>query len=125
MFNGLADSIWVGSKHREEAWQWVRWLASAECQGVVAARGAVFPAIDGLAEQVLQVHRAKGIDASAFLVMAKEQTFASPVSDKGAEITSLMKNAIESVLLGKRQAAPALRDANDKINKLLAAAMAP
>ena len=26
MFNGLADSIWVGSKHQDEAWKWVKFL---------------------------------------------------------------------------------------------------
>ena len=32
MFNGLADSIWVGSEHQEEAWEWVKYLASADCR---------------------------------------------------------------------------------------------
>jgi ABC-type glycerol-3-phosphate transport system substrate-binding protein len=34
MFNGLADSIWVGTQHPEEAWQWVKFLASPECQNI-------------------------------------------------------------------------------------------
>ena len=39
MFNGLADSIWVGSKHQEEAWKWVKFLASPEAQKIVAVTG--------------------------------------------------------------------------------------
>ena len=50
MRGGLADSMWVGSKVKEEAWAWMKHLASAECQGVVAATGVVFPARRGLAE---------------------------------------------------------------------------
>ena len=28
MFNGLADSIWSGTEHPEEAWEWVKYAAS-------------------------------------------------------------------------------------------------
>jgi multiple sugar transport system substrate-binding protein len=31
MFNGLADSIWVGTKHPDEAWAWVKFAASKTC----------------------------------------------------------------------------------------------
>ena len=44
MFNGLADSIWVGSKHQEEAWQGLKYLASPECADTVGTFGVVFPA---------------------------------------------------------------------------------
>ena len=122
MLNGLADSIWSGTKHKEESWRWVRYLASNDCQSVVAARGALFPAIDGLAAKVVEVHKAKGVDISAFLLMAKEQTFANPISDKGAEINVLMKHAFESVVMGKKPAAATLKEASDKVNKLLSGA---
>ena len=39
MFNGLADSIWVGSKHQEEAWKWVKFLGSEEGQNIIAESG--------------------------------------------------------------------------------------
>jgi multiple sugar transport system substrate-binding protein len=118
LLNGLGDSMWVGSKVKEEAWQWMKYLASAECQSVVAATAVVFPAIRGMAEKALQVHRGKGIDASAFLTMANEQTFLMPIADHGAQIDELVKGAVESVLLGKQAAGPALKDANQKINQL-------
>lgn len=118
MLNGVADSIWVGSKVKEEAWAWVKYLASADCQRVVAKHGVVFPALQGMAEQVVAQHQAKGVDAGAFLTMAGEQTFLSPVADNGAQVSELMKNAIENVLLGRKAAGPALQDANDKINRL-------
>jgi multiple sugar transport system substrate-binding protein len=118
MLNGLADSIWVGSKVKEEAWAWVKYLASADCQGVVAAHGVVFPAIRGLAEKSLEVHRSKGIDAQAFLRMAQEQTFAMPIADNGAQVEVLVNGAIESVLLGRQPAAAALKQASQKIQQL-------
>jgi multiple sugar transport system substrate-binding protein len=118
MLNGLADSMWVGSKVKEEAWEWMKYLASSQCQSVVAASGVVFAAIHGMAEKALEVHRKKGIDASAFLTMAGEQTFLMPIADHGAQIDELMKGAIESVLLGRQAAGPALKEANAKVNKL-------
>lgn len=120
MLNGLADSIWVGSKVKEESWKWVKYLASAECQKVVAGYGVTFPAIQGMPEMaVAAVKRNTGVDASAFLLMAKEQTFLTPIADNAAQADGLMKGALESVFLGKQKAAPALKEANDRINKLI------
>lgn len=118
MLNGLADSIWVGSKVKEDAWKWVKYLGSAECQRVVASYAVVFPALQSMAERVVDLHKKKGVDASAFLDMAREQTFLTPVADNGAQIDALIRNAVESVLLGKKQAEPALKEANDKVRKV-------
>jgi multiple sugar transport system substrate-binding protein len=118
MFNGLADSIWVGSKNKEQAWKWVKYLGSEACQTVVAKAGVVFPAVKGLPDMVTAVHKAKNIDDSAFLEMAKGKTFLAPIADNGSEVNELMANAIDSVLRGKAQATPALKDANGKVNAL-------
>jgi multiple sugar transport system substrate-binding protein len=119
MLNGLADSIWVGSKVKEEAWKWVRYMGSAECQQTIAALGVVFPAIDGLAQHSVKVLAQKGVDASAFLIMAKSKTFSTPIVGHGAEVTELLTSAIESVLIGKADAATALKSANGRVNSLL------
>lgn len=118
MFNGLADSIWAGSKVKDDAWKWVKYLASADCQQVVAGHGVVFPAINGMAEKAVEAQKKKGVDASAFLAMSKEQTFLAPIADNGSQVDELVKGAIESVLLGKQPAAVALKDANAKVNAL-------
>lgn len=119
MLNGVADSIWIGSKVKEDAWKWVKYLASAECQGVVAGYGVTFPAIRGMPEKAVAAVKLKtGVDASAFLLMAQEHTFLTPIADNAAQVDELMKGALESVLLGKQTAGPALRQANEKINKL-------
>ncbi len=118
MRNGLADSIWIGSRHREAAWAWVRHLASPGCQGRLAAAGAVFPALAGLADQTLAVFRQRGVDASAFAEMARSQVFAPPIVENAAEIDQLIGNAIERVLLGRAPAGPALAAANAKARAL-------
>lgn len=126
MLNGVADSIWAGSKVKEDAWQWVKYLGSAACQEVVAGYGVTFPAINGMAEKAAAaVQRKTGVDASAFLLMAKEQTFLSPIAENAAQVDDLMRGAIESVLLGRQRAAPALKEANDKIGKLFKSGAKP
>ena len=44
MYNGLADSIWVGSKNKPAAAKWVEFLGSADCQNIVGEKAVVFPA---------------------------------------------------------------------------------
>lgn len=118
MLNGLADSIWVGTRHREAAWAWVRHLASDGCQRKLAAAGAVFPALAGLSAQTQEVWRQRGVDARAFAEMASAGTFAPPVVENAAEIDQIIGTAIENVLLGRAQAGPALRAANARARAL-------
>ncbi|MEO5795948.1 MAG: sugar ABC transporter substrate-binding protein [Rhodoferax sp.] len=118
MFNGLADSIWAGSKVKADAWKWVKYLGSVDCQSVIADSGVVFPAIKGQAERAMEVQKAKGVDSSAFLTMAKSKTFLMPIADGGSEIDEIMKSALEGVLVGKTDAATALKAANIKVNQL-------
>lgn len=118
MLNGLADSIWIGSKHPAAAWAWVQHMAGADCQRKLAAAGAVFPALAGLSDQTLAVFRQRGVDASAFVTMARGHTFAPPVVENAAEIDQIIGTAIETVLLGQAQAGPALRAANARARAL-------
>lgn len=119
MLNGVADSIWSGSRVKDEAWRWVRYLGSAECQRVVAGYGVVFPALNGMAELAVEAQHRRGIDATAFLTMADAETFAAPIADNAAEVDQVLKQAIESVLIGRETAGPALKRANEAANRLM------
>ena len=112
MLNGLADSIWIGTRHPQAAWAWVRHLASTDCQRKLAAAGAVFPARAGLSELTLAAFRQRGVDASVFVQMARGRTFAPPIVENAAEIDQIIGAAIENILLGRAEAGPALRAAN-------------
>ncbi len=120
MFNGLADSIWVGSQHQEEAWQWVKFLASPECEDIVGSTGVVFPAIQSGVEKSLQVRKDKGIDVSAFTEEALDPngTFLFPITDHGSEIANIMTPAMESIMLFQGDPATILKNANDQVNAL-------
>lgn len=120
MFNGLADSIWVGSQHQEEAWQWVKFLASQPCEDIVGKAGVVFPAIPSSVEISLKVRADKGIDISAFTDQANEEggTFLFPITDHASEINTIMGETMDRIALGQEEAATALAAANEEVNAL-------
>lgn len=120
MFNSLADSIWTGSAVQEEAWQWLKFLGSAEAQNIVGSFGAVFPAIPSGAEAALASFAAKGLDVSPYLDQAQQEngTFLFPIADNAGEYTSIMLAATQSIALGEQSAADALNEANEEVNDL-------
>lgn len=120
MFNGLADSIWSGTEHPDQAWQWVKYLASAECANVVGDAGVVFPAQQEAVDRALAAYEARGLDVSAFTEQALEEggTFLFPVTDNASEITSVMTEIMQSIFLGTMEPADALPAANEEVNSL-------
>jgi multiple sugar transport system substrate-binding protein len=120
MFNGLADSIWTGSPHQAEAWEWVKFASSKTCEDIVGKTGVVFPAIQSGVEASLAKRKADGLDVSAFTDQALDPTgtFLFPITDHGSEIATIMSPQLDSIMLGEKKAADALKEANDQINAL-------
>jgi len=120
MFNGLADSIWVGSQHQEESWQWLKFASSPECENIVGSYGVVFPAIQSGVDAALAAYEAKGVDVSAFTLQATEAngTFLFPVTDYASEIGPIMDAIMDSIMLGEKSAVDGLKEGNDQVNAL-------
>jgi multiple sugar transport system substrate-binding protein len=120
VYNGLSDAIYAGTPHPDEAWRWVEYLASPECQDVVAEQARVFPAITGSSERAIAAFEELGIDADAFAVHVEDGTGTlPPVTGSWAQIQSIMQPAMDSVL--SFQADPdSLAGANDRVNGVLA-----
>ncbi len=118
--NGLSDAIYAGTKHKDEAWKWVKFLGSSDCQDLVAANAVVFPAIKTATDKALAAHQTKGQDVHVFTDEAKASggTFFLPISDHGNEVSQTVQDAIQSVILGQADAASALKKANDTVNAL-------
>lgn len=118
--NGLSDAIWAGTRHKDQAWQWVKFLGSSDCQNLVAANAVVFPAIKTATDKALAAHQAKGQDVHVFTDEAKASggTFFLPISDHGNEISQAVQDAIQSAILGKDSSANALKKANDQVNAM-------
>lgn len=120
MFNGLADSIWAGTKFPNESWQWVKFAASKTCEDIVGDTGVVFPAIQSGVEKSLAKRQSAGLDVSAFTKQALDPngTFLFPITDHGSEIATIMNPVMDSILLGEKKAADALKEANTQVNAL-------
>lgn len=118
MFNGLADSIFAGTKNKEGAAKWVQFLGSKECQDVVGKEGVVFPAIPSGIDAATAAFQAKGVDVAPFTVQVDEETtFLFPITDHAADITAIMTPAMDAVLAGKTDVS-SLTEANDQVNAL-------
>ncbi|MEM7111478.1 MAG: sugar ABC transporter substrate-binding protein [Chloroflexota bacterium] len=118
MFNGLADSIWTGTEHPEEAWEWVKYAASPECEALVGTYGVVFPATEEGVQNALTVYEERGLDVSAYTAQALEEggTFLFPVTDNASEIADIMSETLDAIYLGQAAAADVLPDANARVN---------
>jgi multiple sugar transport system substrate-binding protein len=119
--NGLSDAIWAGTKHKDEAWKWVKFLGSSDCQDLVGADAVVFPAIKSATDKAVAAHRAKGHDVQPFIEQAQAPggTFFLPITDHGNEVAQIVQDAIQSSVLGQTDSATALKKANDQVNALL------
>ncbi len=120
MFNGLADSIWVGSQNQDAAWEWVKFLGSAECQNIVGAAGVVFPAIQSGVDAAIETYSSRGIDVTPFTeeATAENGTFLFPITDYGAQITAIMTNALENIFTNNADVESTLTQANEQVNAL-------
>ncbi|GAB4098230.1 sugar ABC transporter substrate-binding protein [Sinomonas halotolerans] len=118
MFNGLADSIWAGTKKKDAAVKWVEYLGSAACQDVVASKAVVFPAVKSSSEKAAEAFKAKGVDVSAFTQHVEDKTtFLFPIADNAAKVDGIMKPAMDAVV-SRKAPASSLTQANEQVNAL-------
>lgn len=120
IYNGLADSISANTEHPEEAWEWVKYLASEDCQNVVGEQAVVFPAIPASLEIGERVRAEAGLDVSAYTSYLEEgHTFLYPVTTNFDQVTQAVGAAVDQILLGERPAAEALADAQQQVDLIM------
>jgi multiple sugar transport system substrate-binding protein len=120
MYNGLADAIWVGTKHKAEATKWVNFLASKDCQSIVGSEAVVFPAIKSEVPKAVAKHKADGIDVSAFTsYIDSGNTILYPITDKAPQINLIVQPTLEEFLNGNEPAAQVFKDMNEQVNNQL------
>ncbi|KRC43027.1 sugar ABC transporter substrate-binding protein [Oerskovia sp. Root22] len=99
--NGLADSIWAGTKHPDEAYQFVAYLASADCQDKVGEAGLIFPALKSGTQVALKAREKLGYDSTAFVSVAEAgETFLVPVIQRSAEVGTAVQDAMQAIAQG-------------------------
>lgn len=116
--NGLSDAIYTGTKHPDQAWQWVKFLGSTGCQDIIAAKGVVFPAIKTDSSKALATHQAAGQDVKVFVdeATAPGGTFTYPITDHADQVTQEVQTDLERVWLGQSDGADALAKAQKAVD---------
>jgi multiple sugar transport system substrate-binding protein len=122
--NDLSDAIWSGTKHMQQAWQWVQFLASPACQDIVARQGIIFPAIQGASADSVQVRTAKGQDVAPFVQEANVPagTFFYPITYDGSQIQTTVQSGLDQVWTGKASASAALASIESQVTNDMAQA---
>ncbi len=118
MFNGLADSIWAGTKNPAASVKWVEYLASAACQDVVASKAVVFPALKSLLREGRRGLQGQGRrrHAPSPTHVKDETTFLFPITDNAAKVKGIMEPAMDAVRV--RQEARQLPDRGQREGQL-------
>lgn len=99
VFNGLADSIWAGTDNPDAAWEWVKFLGSADCQDIVADEAVVFPAVKTSLERAVAAFGSKGYDVTPFTVQVEQgTTHLAPIAENWSELNALVTAAGETFL---------------------------
>ena len=120
MYNGLADAIWVGTKHKPEAVKWVRFLGSPACQSIVGNAAVVFPAIKSEVSKAVAAHTKQGVDVSAYTSYIKSgHTVLYPITDKAPQINLIVQPTLEEFLNGTKPASEVFPKMNDQVNAQL------
>lgn len=101
VFNGLSDAIYAHTEHPEEAWKLVKYLGGAECQGLMASAGYVWPAITSLADQFQQAWQGKGLDVSAYRTAADGKTISYPITDGYTAAYQKVESVFNDMYLGQ------------------------
>lgn len=118
VINGLGDSIWAGTPNPEEAWLWVKHLASPQCQLSVAETATVFPAVVEATDRAIVAFNDRGINAEAFSVHIDDgTTVPSPVVDRWAQLTTVMQPTMDKIFSFGAEP-ESLEQANERVNAL-------
>ncbi|MCH4209109.1 ABC transporter substrate-binding protein [Bifidobacterium sp.] len=116
--NGLSDAIWSGTQHPEEAWKWVAYLASSDCQDKVAESGIIFPAQKSATKIAIDARSKKGWNSMAFTTpVEKEETFTLPIFPNSSETGTIVQDALQAIAQGG-DPTQELTKANEAVEKL-------
>lgn len=97
LVNSNGDSIWAGTEHPDEAWTWVSYLGSTECQSVAGEDGTFFPSIAESMKVTQAALLETDIDVAPLVELVESgQVFTTPVFQRGGELDATLKPMWES-----------------------------
>jgi multiple sugar transport system substrate-binding protein len=97
IIHGLANVVWSGSKHPEEAWAFVKFLGGEEAANILAESGTVIPAYQGMQDKWLK--SMPDLDLKVF-IDALAYSVPYPNTPKGTEWNDKMFAVMGDIWLG-------------------------
>ncbi|PJJ73351.1 multiple sugar transport system substrate-binding protein [Diaminobutyricimonas aerilata] len=106
MSNSNGNQLWAGSKNKENAWKWMSYMGTEECQTKAALQsGSFFPSIPGAMDALAADQLGQGVDLSVFVEAAKnEWVYPAPAYANGSEMGSTMQPLFEAYFSHERDA---------------------
>ena len=97
IIHGLSNVVWSGTKHPQEAWEWVKFLGSEEAAKIQAESGTVIPAYAGM--QDVWVKSVPSMNLQTFI---DELAYAVPypTAAQGMEWNSKVAEVLTEVWMG-------------------------
>lgn len=118
---GFVAEIPQGSKHPEEAWEFIKYLTDAEAQEYWAVKNfdnvANIEAAENAAQNSEMPDRDKVVYQMAIDNM--ENTLLTPVPVDAPDFMNLVNPELDSILLGKKSIEQGLKDAQQSLEKLI------
>ncbi|MBP2472008.1 multiple sugar transport system substrate-binding protein [Crossiella equi] len=103
--NSNGNTIWAGTKKAEQAWKWVSYQGSVECQKIAGAGGSFFPSIPEAMDGTAKSMAAQGVDLSVFTdALRNGALYPSPVYGNGAALQQTVEPLFEAYFSGARTA---------------------
>lgn len=98
--NAGANSIFVGTKHPQEAWEFVKFISSPAGQQIIAGTGAGQSAITSMGNVFVDAWKAKGVDATALWTAVTEGKVVSVPTGKNINaVQTATDNAVNAIYL--------------------------
>lgn len=120
VMNGLSDAIYAKTKHPQEAWELVKWLASPQSESILASGGYVWPGIPSEAPLFAKAWAKKGVDVTPFLTEAAGKTISFPITTNWSQASSAIDQEFNLLWLGKVDAKTATATAVQQGDSALA-----
>ncbi|MGI8916942.1 MAG: ABC transporter substrate-binding protein [Chloroflexota bacterium] len=114
-----AHSAWSGTKHAQEAWQWVKYLSGTEASTLFGEAGLVIPPLKAVAESLFG--KTFSVDPHHRKVFTDDFADAHgfPIVANWTDILNAISEMLAPVWTGKQTAKEAIAAGNAKVDALL------
>ncbi|WP_022887291.1 ABC transporter substrate-binding protein [Glaciibacter superstes] len=101
--NSNANSIWKNGPRIDNAWEWVSFMGSEECQSIAGADGTFFPSIEASMAITEAAMLEQGIDLAPYTAQfADGSLFTTPMFSHGQELGSTIQPMFQGFFNGER-----------------------